>query len=55
MSGKDIVQVYSNPPYTEGGIEKATANLIAYDKTKELAPGQSQTVKISFAEDDLAS
>lgn len=55
MPGKDIVQVYSNPPYTEGGIEKATANLIAYDKTEELAPGQSQTVKISFAEDDLAS
>ena len=55
VPGKDIVQVYSNPPYTEGGIEKATANLIAYDKTEELAPGQSQTVKISFAEDDLAS
>lgn len=55
VPSKDIVQVYSNPPYTEGGIEKATANLIAYDKTEELALGQSQTVKISFVEDDLAS
>ena len=39
----------------EKGSEKATANLIAYDKTEELALGQSQTVKISFVEDDLAS
>lgn len=33
-AGKDVVEVYYNPPYTNGGIEKASANLIAYDKTK---------------------
>ncbi|MFD0705551.1 glycoside hydrolase family 3 C-terminal domain-containing protein [Alloscardovia venturai] len=53
--GKDVVEVYSNPPYTEGGIEKATANLVKFEKTKELAPGQSQKISISFDDDDLAS
>ena len=27
VAGKDVVEAYVNPPYTEGGIEKATANL----------------------------
>ena len=32
-AGKDIVQIYDNPPYTDGGIEKAAANLLSYEKT----------------------
>lgn len=55
VAGKDVVEVYSNPPYTEGGIEKASANLIKFEKTKELAPGQSQKISVSFNDDDLAS
>ena len=39
--GKDVVEVYYNPPYTDGGIEKAVANLIAFDKTDTLQPGGS--------------
>lgn len=54
-AGKDVVGVYGNPPYTNGGIEKASANLIAYEKTKLLTPGESQTIPISFDDDDLAS
>ncbi|WP_449495013.1 glycoside hydrolase family 3 C-terminal domain-containing protein [Bifidobacterium rousetti] len=54
-AGKDVVEVYSNPPYTNGGIEKATANLIATAKTKEIRPGASQNVSISISRDDLAS
>ena len=27
VAGKDVVEVYYNPPYTNGGIEKASANL----------------------------
>ena len=54
-SGKDVVEVYYNPPYTNGGIEKATANLVDFKKTKELKPGESQTVKVEFDDDDMAS
>lgn len=55
VAGKDVVEVYYNPPYTNGGIEKASANLIAYEKTDLLEPGESQTVSISFTAEDMAS
>ena len=55
VAGKDVVQIYDNPPYTDGGIEKAAANLLTYDKTKELAPGESQTLTITWKRDALAS
>ena len=32
VPGKDVVQVYFNPPYTPGGIEKAAANLAGFAK-----------------------
>ena len=55
VAGKDVVEVYYNPPYTNGGIEKASANLIAFDKTNVLEPGASQTITISFTAEDMAS
>ena len=55
VAGKDVVEVYYNPPYTNGGIEKASANLIAFDKTELLEPGASETVTISFSAEDMAS
>ena len=55
VAGKDVVEVYYNPPYVNGGIEKASANLVAFDKTEELQPGDSETVSISFDDDDMAS
>lgn len=54
-AGKDVVEIYYNPPYTNGGIEKASANLIAFDKTDLLEPGQSQTIAVSFQAEDMAS
>lgn len=54
-AGKDTVEIYYNPPYTNGGIEKATKNLVAFEKTKTLEPGASQTIAISFDDDDMAS
>ena len=54
-AGKDVVEAYYNPPYTNGGIEKSSVNLVAFEKTKELAPGESETVTISFDDDDMAS
>ena len=55
VAGKDVVEVYYNPPYTNGGIEKSAANLIQFAKTSTLEPGASETVSISFALEDMAS
>lgn len=55
VAGKDVIEVYYNPPYTNGGIEKATANLITFEKTEELQPGDSQTINITFNKEDMSS
>ncbi|WP_137656132.1 glycoside hydrolase family 3 C-terminal domain-containing protein [Bifidobacterium moukalabense] len=55
VAGKDAVEVYYNPPYTDGGIEKSSVNLIDVEKTKELNPGESQTMTIAFNDEDMAS
>ena len=55
VAGKDVVQVYFNPPYTNGGIEKATANLVAFDKTSLLEPGKSETLTLTWKVEDMAS
>lgn len=54
-AGKDVAEVYYNPPYTDGGIEKASKNLAGFEKTKELQPGESQKVTVKFDDDDMAS
>ena len=55
VAGKDVVEIYFNPPYTNGGIEKATANLVAFDKTGMLEPGKSETLTLSWKVEDMAS
>ncbi|QPK80999.1 glycoside hydrolase family 3 C-terminal domain-containing protein [Schaalia sp. ZJ405] len=55
VAGKDVVQAYYSAPYTNGGIEKASVNLADYAKTSLLEPGASETVTISFNEDEMAS
>ena len=59
VAGKEVVQVYSSSPYTEmdqeAQIEKPSCVLAAFDKTKLLEPGESQTLTLSFAKEDLAS
>lgn len=58
-AGKDVVQVYFAAPYTEldqeMGIEKPSAVLAGFEKTKLLAPGEYQEIPISFAVEDMAS
>ena len=54
-AGKDVVEVYYKPPYTNGGIEKSSANLIEFAKTDLLQPGESQTVTVTFSIEDMAS
>ena len=55
VAGKDVVEVYYKPPYTNGGIEKSSANLIEFAKTDLLQPGESQIVTVTFSIEDMAS
>lgn len=58
-AGKDVVQLYVSAPYTqydmEHGVEKAAVQLLDYGKTKELAPGESETVTITTDAEYMAS
>ncbi len=53
--GKDVAQAYFTAPYTPGGIEKAHVVLAAFGKTGLLQPGESETLTLTFAVDDMAS
>ncbi len=55
VAGKDVVEVYYTPPYTDGGIEKASVNLVQYAKTETLDPNASQTISFSIDLEELAS
>ena len=55
VAGKDVVELYYTPPYTNGGIEKASVNLIDFGKTALLQPGESETVILTVALEDMAS
>lgn len=54
-AGKYVAEIFYEPPYYNGGIEKATANLVQYAKTEILQPGEAQTLKITFRYEDMAS
>ena len=53
--GKDAVQLYWKAPYTKGGIEKADHVLCAFGKTKDIEPGQTELVNLSFYLQDVAN
>lgn len=55
VAGKDVVEIYYTPPYTNGGIEKASVNLIEFEKTDLLEPGKAQTLSFEIAKEDMAS
>ncbi|MGW8315079.1 MAG: glycoside hydrolase family 3 C-terminal domain-containing protein [Bacteroidales bacterium] len=52
-SGKQVIELYVSAP--EGKLEKPACELKAFAKTNELAPGESQTLTLSFSTLDLAS
>ena len=54
VSGKDAVQIYYSAPYT-GKIEKSAIVLGGYEKTKLLAPNESEIVTVEFDINDMAS
>lgn len=55
VAGRDVVELYYTAPYTPGGIEKAEVVLGGFAKTDLIEPGQSQTVTITLAVEDMAS
>lgn len=55
VSGRDVVEVYVQAPYVEGGPEKASVVLVGFAKTGELEPGASETVSVTFEGRLLAS
>ncbi|MQS89776.1 glycoside hydrolase family 3 protein [Companilactobacillus mishanensis] len=52
-SGREVVEEYYSAP--AGTVDKAFQNLAAYAKTDVLAPGQSQTLALSFPIYNMAS
>ena len=53
--GKDVVQLYLELPYREGGIEKPAVKLAAFAKTSELDSGEGELLKLSVRVSDFAS
>ncbi len=54
-AGKEVVQLYYSAPYYTDGIEKSHVNLGAYAKTDLLQPGETTTVTLEMAVQDMAS
>ncbi len=52
-SGKEVVQIYCGAP--QGKLGKPAKSLVAYAKTKALAPGESQTFTFTIPAKDFAS
>ena len=60
VAGKDVVELYYSAPYysaAEGGsgLQKAGEVLGGFAKTKELQPGETETVTISMPVEQMAS
>lgn len=59
VAGKDVVQLYVSVPYTdydrENLVEKAGIQLLDYEKTDELQPGESVTITIEADAQDMTS
>ncbi len=59
VEGKAVVQLYASTPYTdydkEHHIEKSAIQLVDFEKTKSLKPGESQTITMEVDMANLAS
>lgn len=59
IAGKEVVELYAQTPYTqydkENKIEKASIELVGFEKTKLLAKGESQKIEVTFEKQLLAA
>ena len=57
--GRQVAQLYLQKPYTdydkEMGIEKSAVELVGYNKTRLLKPGENEVLNISVPKDSLKS
>ncbi len=59
VAGKEVVELYAQTPYTDydkqNKIEKASIELVGFNKTQLLDPGASETLEITFKKELLAA
>ena len=58
-AGKEVVQVYGQTPYSQyaqdNGIEKSAVQLVGFEKTGLIQPGEDETVTVTFEKRKLAT
>lgn len=52
-AGKDVVEIYMQSPYINGGIEKSAVELVGFAKTDVIETDGSQTVTVSVAKESM--
>lgn len=54
VPGKDVIELYVEKPYVNGGLEMPKVALAAFAKTGELKAGAEETLTLTVTEEDLA-
>lgn len=55
VAGKEVVEIYFQAPYIEGGVEKSAVELCGFAKTELLEKGASETVTVTVDKEELTS
>lgn len=55
VAGKDVIELYVTPPYQNGGIEKASVNLVDFQKTDLIESSGTYEYTFEVALEDIAS
>ncbi|MBQ8237161.1 MAG: glycoside hydrolase family 3 C-terminal domain-containing protein [Oscillospiraceae bacterium] len=55
VAGKTPVQIYGQAPYYEGGVEKSAIQLLNFEKSSVLEPGDSEVINVKVDMQYIAS